>query len=556
MAAKSQERTGPARCAVYTRKSSEEGLDQAFNSLHAQREACEAYVLSQAGEGWTLSPLLYDDGGFSGGNLQRPALQRLLADITAGRVNTIVVYKIDRLTRSLADFAKIVDRLDAAGGSFVSVTQAFNTTTSMGRLTLNVLLSFAQFEREVTSERIRDKIAASKAKGMWMGGVVPLGYDLGERELIVNEAEAETVRLIYRRYLGLGSVNILRDDLKRSNVRSKAWTTREGRAMGGVVIGRGALFHLLQNRLYLGEIQHRHEVHLGRHRPIVDRTLFDAVQQRLSDNRVVASRRQTRSASMALRGRVFDAEGAAMSPSFAYGKGGRCYRYYISMGLQVGETPAPDDGVIRRIAADGLETFLLTLLRRLLDRAGLARSDVAALVQRVELGRADTQLVLDAAAFFEGRHRRVGFQALQSRLEANEQVYWEEGGADAVRIVLPLRLQLRGGRTSFSGGASNVRAARVDRGLVEALRSSHAELLILAVSPLSPASAVVDGKAPSGPHRRQLSRLPFLAPDIQRDILEGAQPRQLKLRTLLKTELPLLWSEQRALFAGARAPTA
>jgi site-specific DNA recombinase len=413
MGAKPQERAGSVRCAVYTRKSSEEGLDQAFNSLHAQREACEAYVLSQAGEGWTLSPELYDDGGFSGGNLERPALQRLLADITGGRVNTIVVYKIDRLTRSLADFAKIVDRLDAAGGSFVSVTQAFNTTTSMGRLTLNVLLSFAQFEREVTSERIRDKIAASKAKGMWMGGVVPLGYDLGERELIVNEAEAETVRLIYRRYLALGSVNLLREDLKLSNVRSKAWATREGRAMGGALIGRGALFHLLQNRLYLGEIQHHDEVYPGRHKPIVDRSLFDAVQQRLSENRVVASLRQTRAAAMALRSKVFDAEGKAMSPSFAYGKGGRCYRYYISMGLQVGERPPSEDGVIRRIAADRLEAFLVTFLRRLLARADLTSSDVAAFVQRVELGRADTQLVLDAAAVFEGRHRRVGFRALR-----------------------------------------------------------------------------------------------------------------------------------------------
>jgi site-specific DNA recombinase len=553
MAAKTPERTGPVQCAVYTRKSSEEGLDQAFNSLHAQRESCEAYVHSQAGEGWTLSPTLYDDGGFSGGNLERPALQRLLADITAGRVNTIIVYKIDRLTRSLADFAKIVDRLDAAGGSFVSVTQAFNTTTSMGRLTLNVLLSFAQFEREVTSERIRDKIAASKAKGMWMGGMVSLGYDLRERELVVNEPEAETVRRIYRRYVELGSVNRLREDLEQSNVRSKSWTTREGRPMGDGVIGRGALFHILQNRLYLGEIQHHNEVFPGRHKPIVDRALFDAVQQRLSENRIVLSRRQTRSASMPLRGKVFDAEGRAMSPSFAYGKGGRSYRYYISMGLQVGEKPSIDDGVIRRIAADGLETFLLTSLRRLMDRGELAGSDVAGLVQRVELGRADTQLVLDAAVFFEGRHRRIGFQALQSRLEANEQAYWEEGGADAVRVVLPLRLQLRGGRTSFTDGTTSVRAARIDPGLVEALRSSHAELLSLGVSPLSAPAAVVDGKSPIGPHRRQLSRLPFLAPDLQQAILEGAQPRGLKLRTLLKTELPLLWSEQRAVLAKMRA---
>ncbi len=272
------------RCAIYTRKSSEEGLEQDFNSLHAQREACEAYVRSQAGEGWGVLPAQYDDGGFSGGNMDRPGLAQLMADVDARRIDVVVVYKVDRLTRSLADFAKIVERFDAAGVSFVSVTQAFNTTTSMGRLTLNVLLSFAQFEREVTGERIRDKIAASKAKGMWMGGNVPLGYDPHGRTLVINEAEAKQVRHIFQRYLELGSVHILRDELEREGQHSKRWTSRSGKEIGGAVFGRGALFHLLSNRHYLGEIVHKETSYPGLHPAIVDAELFQAVQLRLVQN--------------------------------------------------------------------------------------------------------------------------------------------------------------------------------------------------------------------------------------------------------------------------------
>src|SRR5205085_1745885 len=245
------------RCANYTRKSSEEGLDQEFNSLQAQREACEAFINSQRHEGWVCLPQAYDDGGFSGATMERPALQQLLADITAGRVDTVVVYKIDRLTRSLTDFAKIVEILDQRSASFVSVTQQFNTTTSMGRLTLNVLLSFAQFEREVIGERIRDKIAASKRKGMWMGGVPPLGHRASDHKLIVVESEAETVRHIFRRYAKLGSVRLLQQELEAQGIRSKHWTSTTGRRWGGKPIVRGALYRMLQNRIYRGEIVHR-----------------------------------------------------------------------------------------------------------------------------------------------------------------------------------------------------------------------------------------------------------------------------------------------------------
>jgi site-specific DNA recombinase len=249
--------TRNVRCAVYTRKSSEEGLDQSFNSLHAQREACEAYILSQRHEGWHLLSKSYDDGGFSGGDMDRPGLKELLEDIAAERIDTVVVYKVDRLTRSLADFAKIIEQFDSQSISFVSVTQQFNTTTSMGRLTLNVLLSFAQFEREVTGERIRDKIAASKRKGMWMGGAVPLGYDAVDRQLVINTDEAERVRLIYNRYLEVGCVSRLQRHLEAEEIYSKSRVSRSGRRSGGVTFSRGALYELLQNRLFLGEITHK-----------------------------------------------------------------------------------------------------------------------------------------------------------------------------------------------------------------------------------------------------------------------------------------------------------
>jgi len=245
------------RCAVYTRKSSEEGLDQDFNSLHAQREACEAFIRSQQGEGWRLVETAYDDGGLSGGTLERPPRQRLLADIVEGRVDTVVVYNVDRLTRSLMDFARIVELFDRHGVSFVAITQQFNTTTSMGRLTLNVLLSFAQFEREVTGERIRDKIAASKRKGMWMGGTTPLGYEVKDRKLLIIRAEAETVRTIYRHYLGLGSVRLLQQDLDRRGIRSKVRLHNDGSRAGGKPFARGALYALLSNLIYVGEIVHK-----------------------------------------------------------------------------------------------------------------------------------------------------------------------------------------------------------------------------------------------------------------------------------------------------------
>src|SRR3954462_13054258 len=272
------------RCAIYTRVSTEHGLEQEFNSLDSQREASEAYIKSQAHEGWRCLPARYDDGGFSGGSMERPALQRLLGEIRSRRIDVVVVYKVDRLTRALGDFARLVELFDEHQVSFVSVTQAFNTTTSMGRLTLNVLLSFAQFEREVTGERIRDKIAASKRKGLWMGGVVPLGYRVENRKLLVNESEAEQVRMLFRRYLEIGSVPRLQEELRHSGFVTRRRTLSSGRVIGGVPFTNGPLGHLLRNRVYLGEIKHKGNTYPGEHEAIISHELFEAVQARLAQN--------------------------------------------------------------------------------------------------------------------------------------------------------------------------------------------------------------------------------------------------------------------------------
>ena len=352
---------GRVRCAIYTRKSSEEGLEQEFNSLQAQREACEAFINSQRHEGWVCLRTGYDDGGFSGATMDRPALQRLLADIAAGRVDTIVVYKIDRLTRSLADFARIVEILDTKGVSFVSVTQQFNTTTSMGRLTLNVLLSFAQFEREVIGERIRDKIAASKRKGMWMGGVPPLGYRVQHRKLVIIDSEAEIVRSIFRRYAETGSVQLLKEELDARRIKSKSWTSAAGRVIGGKSFSRGALYLMLQNRTYRGEIVHKDQSHPGEHPPIIDQPLWDAVQAQLAGNsgeRNVGTR--TRPSSL-LTGLLFDRDGNRMTPSHAVKKGTR-YRYYVSRPLITRERTESSTGL--RIPAAEVEQLVTSRVRQ------------------------------------------------------------------------------------------------------------------------------------------------------------------------------------------------
>jgi site-specific DNA recombinase len=362
-------RNARVRCAIYTRKSSEEGLEQEFNSLQAQREACEAFITSQRHEGWVCLRTGYDDGGFSGATMGRPALQRLLADITAGRVDIVVVYKIDRLTRSLADFAKIVEILDARGASFVSVTQQFNTTTSMGRLTLNVLLSFAQFEREVIGERIRDKIAASKKKGMWMGGVPPLGYRVQDRKLVIIDSEAEIVRSIFRRYAELGSVRLLKEELETQGIKSKSWTSASGRRIGDKPFSRGALYLILQNRTYLGEIVLKGQSHPGEHTPIIDQPLWNTVQEQLAANTATRNSGTRTHQPSLLAGILFDDDGNRMTPSHAV-KQGTHYRYYVSHRLITKDQTNRAAGL--RIPAAEVEQLVTSRVRQwLLDPSNI-----------------------------------------------------------------------------------------------------------------------------------------------------------------------------------------
>jgi DNA invertase Pin-like site-specific DNA recombinase len=355
------------RCAIYTRVSTDQRLEQDFNSLDAQYDASQAYVRSQAHAGWTLVRTKYDDGGFSGGNTDRPALQRLLADIKAAKVDIVVVYKVDRLTRSLADFAKLIELFDRHGVSFVSVTQQFNTTTSMGRLTLNVLLSFAQFEREVTSERIRDKIAASKRKGLWVGGMAPLGYDTKNRKITVNKVEAETVRTIFQSYLKFGSLNLLMADLRKRGIMTKHRVLKTGKAIGGIPFGRSPLAYLLRNRFYIGEVAFKGEILRGEQPAILDRKVFDAVQAKLDAQFNGYKKRRANSEAL-LAGRLFDDRGERMTPSHSR-KNGRKYRYYISSPLVQGQPEKA--GHINRVPAEEIEALVIRSTRdrlRLPDR--------------------------------------------------------------------------------------------------------------------------------------------------------------------------------------------
>jgi site-specific DNA recombinase len=378
------------RCAIYTRKSSEEGLEMEFNSLDAQRESCEAYILSQKAEGWVPVPDRYDDGGFSGGNLERPALKRLLADIDAGLVDVVVVYKIDRLSRSLMDFSKLVEVFDRNSVTFVSVTQSFNTTTSMGRLTLNILLSFAQFEREVIGERIRDKFAASRRKGMWMGGVPPLGYDVVARKLVVNPPEADLVRHIFDRFLKVGSATLLVKELNAAGHHTKSWTTQDGKSRDGVPITKNFLYKLLANRIYIGEAVHKGEAHAGEHPAIIDRAVWDKVESVKTDNAPRKRAAATRATTPApLKGLMVCAHcGRAMTPSHTRKKG-RLYRYYTCMkAITVGHDSCP----VRSIAAGEIEAAVVGQVRAL-----LRAPEIRARIERhaPHLAPADLRAALD-----------------------------------------------------------------------------------------------------------------------------------------------------------------
>ncbi|MBZ6379847.1 hypothetical protein B5C34_13540 [Pacificimonas flava] len=492
------------RCAVYTRKSTEEGLEQDFNTLDAQRSACEAYIKSQAGEGWTLVPERFEDGGFSGGDMDRPALGALLKEIDRGRIDVVVVYKVDRLTRSLTDFAKIVDVLDGANASFVSVTQAFNTTTSMGRLTLNVLLSFAQFEREVTGERIRDKIAASKARGMWMGGNPPLGYDANERQLVVNDGEAAQVRALFDAYLRLGGVPSVARWAEAEGLRSKRRVSAKGGVRGGKVMKPGQIYHILENRIYVGEIEHRSQIYKGNHRAIVSRHIFEDVQKRIEAARQAPRTKLTRAAKCPLAGKVFDAAGAEMAASFSYGRGRKIYRYYVSRSqLPYGFTN--QDGQ-QRISAERLERSIAAEIRRICGKdAGFEQ------VVRVELTSSEILVELE----------RADGSSVKSRVDPGP---------------------LRRGRTI--GCDLPVDDIERKQAMAELLTTAHRRMETMGASPLS-SDLHANAIAPTNEWTRSRMAIPFLAPDIQKAILRGDVPAALSVSSLLDRTLPLAWEDQR-----------
>ncbi|TNE42013.1 MAG: recombinase family protein [Alphaproteobacteria bacterium] len=563
------------RCAIYTRKSHEEGLEQEFNSLDAQREACEAYITSQRHEGWEILPGYYDDGGISGATMDRPALQRLLADIAAGRIDVVVVYKVDRLTRALADFARIVDIFDAAKVSFVSVTQAFNTTTSMGRLTLNVLLSFAQFEREVTAERIRDKIAASKKKGMWMGGNLPLGYDSEDRKLVINNTEAETVRHIFRRYVELGSVARLRDELEAEGIVSKIRISAKGLKKGGAPFTRGALYHLLKNEIYRGKITHKGTSYPGEHLPVVDQNLWNEVQAQLTENRVERRSGNRIKSSNLLTGLLFDGAGHRLTPSHSNKKGQR-YRYYVSRTLISGPREARDRG--RRLPARGIETLVTDRLYRYFgDEAailGTGAADIRDLASqqqflgkirhlreswsKLELAkiRQILLLLIDRVEVFEDHvDIRIDRNALPMVDREGGPIRKEKGvgkAADIEILHIPAKLKRTGMemRMLVDGATARDSAQKPDRSLVRLLAQAKMFQERALQNETCTIGQLAKEAGVSDSYFTRILRLNYLAPDIVRAILTGAQPPELTARKLVSaSRLPLLWQDQLRLFS-------
>ena len=514
------------RCAIYTRKSTEEGLEQAFNSLDAQREACAAYILSQAHEGWELVNEHYDDGGWSGGNIARPALQQLLADVAASKVDVIVVYKVDRLTRSLADFARIVEALDKAGASFVSVTQAFNTTTSMGRLTLNVLLSFAQFEREVTSERIRDKVAASKRKGMWMGGPVPLGYRLENRKLLIEEDEAETIRHIFRRYLELGSVGLVADELAAAGVRTKVRTFANGRSVGGVAFMRGSLALLLQNPIYIGMVKHRDELFDGEHEAIINVDAWERAQLLFASNRRERLHgTRVRSPSL-LTGMIVDPDARPMTPVFT-SRGSKQHRYYVTR-LKPGE----DKKNAWRVPAGEIDRAVLVCVAKLVTERRHDNFDACGGTSPVDLFGLSIP-----------EQRELLFnETVQVQLGADELLV-TLGGEPEQRVSIAARLARRGNELKLVIPTGAV-VEQADPVLLKLI--AHARAAREAVMSGTPDPMVSHY---SRRHLWQLLRLNWLAPDIVTAIVEGRQPHSLNGRRLLRAvDVPLSWEAQRRYF--------
>ena len=523
----------PVRCAIYTRVSTEQGLDQEFNSLDAQYDAASAYIKSQAHAGWALIRSRYDDGGYSGGSTDRPDLQRLLDDIRARKIDVIVVYKVDRLTRSLADFAKLVELFDAHGVSFVSVTQQFNTTTSMGRLTLNVLLSFAQFEREVTSERIRDKIAASKRKGLWVGGPLPLGYEMKDGKIAVVENEAERVRLIYRRYLELSGVNALVRDLKDKDIRTKIRLRATGSTRGGILFERGSLFYLLRNRFYIGEVKYKGEVLPGEQPAIMDRQLFDAVQQKLTDQWSHRNHAKTKSNHL-LMGLLYDDAGHRMIPTHAT-KAGIRYRYYVSLPHLKGESKTTSVGSVSRIPATDIENIIVKSVNEHLlaqhdqPSSGRAHADDLGLITeqvvRIDVRKDRLIVRFKSAGTEEGSH------------SADDQMLsipWQKPPSRKSRqILIPVGVS-----------RNDVRATRIERRarLVNAIARGRRWLDEIVSGSVTDVQQIAARQKCSARQVNLTISLAFLAPDLVKAAVEGRLPRGIGVERL--RDAPAEWSRQ------------
>jgi DNA invertase Pin-like site-specific DNA recombinase len=567
------------RCAIYTRKSSEEGLDQAFNSLDAQYEACAAFIASQAGLGWKLMPDRYDDGGISGGTMERPSLQRLLQDIRDRKIDVVVVYKIDRLTRSLMDFARIVEIFDASSVSFVSVTQQFNTTTSMGRLTLNVLLSFAQFEREVTAERIRDKIAASRKKGMWMGGTVPLGYRVENRKLVIDETGAEEVRSLFRRYLELRSAVELAREINDALVAETSLPAIDDQADKHVrprkPMSRGRLYHLLANPVYIGKARHFDQVYDGEHEAIIDPVVFAAVQALLSDKAPNRRSRSNRPDIHLLTGLVYDETGDRLSPTHAYNHGKR-YRYYVSKRLRY--DPKNREGSWR-IAADEFEGIVLQQANDILHNRSMMAGwlqDYAVPAYRIEsalsaASKMATTLQEDAVPelrkqilqmifgkitlspdriLFEVRKQALIQNLLLSAIgepvnhliSASEEAEPKGAAGETFAIDRPAAIKRRGLETRI---VINGAAREPEASLVDLIARAH---LYLARLTDGSVSSIADLSREIGVYRSDISRilpLAFLSPKITDAILSGYQPADLTARNLARlVDVPHLWKDQ------------
>jgi site-specific DNA recombinase len=523
----------PVRCAIYTRVSTDHGLDQEFNSLDAQYEAASAYIKSQAHAGWTVNRSRYDDGGYSGGSTDRPDLQRLLDDIRARKIDVIVVYKVDRLTRSLADFAKLVELFDTHSVSFVSVTQQFNTTTSMGRLTLNVLLSFAQFEREVTSERIRDKIAASKRKGLWVGGTLPLGYEMKEGKIAIVEEEAELVRSIFRRYLELGSANELVRDLKERNIRTKTRLLSTGATRGGIPFGRGALYYVLNNHFYIGEVKYKNEILPGEQPPIMDRALFEAVRQKSlaqwSHRTVVRSK-----SDHLLTGLVFDDAGYRMIPTHAT-KAGIRYRYYVSTPFLHGEAKTASAGSVSRVpAADIEDAVVKSLKEHLAAKQDGSTTSTARLGDRGDLAELVAGVVVHPDQLIIRLKSDNADEASDSPDDQSFSIPWQKPPSKKSRqILLP-----------HNASRSDVRPEQFERRarLVSAVARGRRWLDDVVSGRVTTVAELCAREKCSTRQVNMTISLAFLAPNLVKAAVEGRLPRGIGVERL--RDPPTEWSRQ------------